>query len=274
MIYFLCVLLTLVYFLQVGKMHDVNAVLYALACKPDYRVRLYSACVVDGVRYHTVDREKNRKTQNSGIVSEGDHDDNVIDFYGQLKSIIKLQYNSGGGVHRSVVLFRCDWFDIGGRNPGIDDDGHFKSVNTARFWYKTDPFILSSQATKVFYVPDTRRKGHWQVVQKFQHRHLWSVTESEPGPGVAGLSYQDDDCSQVPVQDKDGTVRTRLRRDQECVIVDAVVVEKMKKRRKEVVLEEIDEDQGNKNDQTMYQYCEFEDEENRTGNRPVLEDDE
>ncbi|KAK1617227.1 hypothetical protein QYE76_022744 [Lolium multiflorum] len=120
---------------MIGKMrNDVCPDLYALACKPDFRVRLYSACVVDSVRYHTVDREKNRKTQNSGIVSEGDHDGNSIDFFGQLKSIIRLQYNSSGGVHRSVVLFRCDWFDLGGRKPGFDDDGHFKSVNTEKFW--------------------------------------------------------------------------------------------------------------------------------------------
>ncbi|KAK1632340.1 hypothetical protein QYE76_006655 [Lolium multiflorum] len=140
---------------HIGKMrNDVCPDLYALACKPDFRVRLYSACVVDSVRYHTVDREKNRKTQNSGIVSEGDHDGNNIDFFGQLKSIIRLQYNSSGGVHRSVVLFRFDWFDLGGRKPGFDDDGHFKSVNTEKFWYKNDPFILTSQATKLFIYKD------------------------------------------------------------------------------------------------------------------------
>ncbi|KAK1615718.1 hypothetical protein QYE76_021235 [Lolium multiflorum] len=169
--------------MEIGKMrNDVCPDLYALACKPDFRVRLYSACVVDSVRYHTVDREKNRKTQNSGIISKGDHDGNNIDFFGQLKSIIRLQYNSSGGVHRSVVLFRCDWFDLGGRKPGFDDDGHFKSVNTEKFWYKNDPFILTSQATKVFYVPDTSLKGKWQVVQKFHHRHLWSVKENEGDP--------------------------------------------------------------------------------------------
>lgn len=254
-------------------MHDVSADLYALACQPDLRVRLYSACVVGGVRYHTVDREKNRKTQNSGIISEGEHEGEIIDFFGQLKSIIKLQYNCSGGVHRSVVLFRCDWFDLGGRRPGINDDGHFKSVNTGRFWYKNDPFILTSQATKVFYVPDTLLKGNWQVVQIFQHRHLWTVTESEAGHGVAGLSYQDDDSREAPVQDREGTVRTRLRRDQERVLVDAVVVEKMKKRRKEVVAEEIDDDEENRTDQTMYQYCSGDDE-NRTTNPPVFDDDE
>ncbi|KAK1686634.1 hypothetical protein QYE76_047482 [Lolium multiflorum] len=60
---------------HIGNMRDVSADLYALACQPDLRVRQYSACVVGGVRYHTVDREKNRKTQNSGIIFEGLHDD-------------------------------------------------------------------------------------------------------------------------------------------------------------------------------------------------------
>jgi hypothetical protein len=41
---------------------DVSADLFALGCQPDKRVRLYSACDADGVRYHTIGREKNRKT--------------------------------------------------------------------------------------------------------------------------------------------------------------------------------------------------------------------
>jgi hypothetical protein len=68
----------------------VSADLFALACKPDKRVRIYSACVVEGVWYHTLDREKYGKTQNSGIVSKGEHDGEDIDFYGQLRRIIKL----------------------------------------------------------------------------------------------------------------------------------------------------------------------------------------
>ena len=138
-----------------------------------------------------------------------------------LKSIISLQYNSSGGVHRSVILFRCDWFDLGSKkNPGLKDDGHFKTINTGRLWYKSDPFILTNQATKVFYVPDTTLGGNWRVVQKFQHRHLWSVkeTEAEKGPGAgAGLTYQDDVSAQVPVQEREGSVQTRRRRDQERV---------------------------------------------------------
>lgn len=54
---FPCVLFTLVLFVQIGKLHEKNNVsddLFVLACEPDKRVRLYSACIVDGVRYHTV----------------------------------------------------------------------------------------------------------------------------------------------------------------------------------------------------------------------------
>jgi hypothetical protein len=191
-----------------------------------------------------------------------------------------LQYNSSEGVHRSVVLFRCDWFDLGGKKKtGVRDDGHFKSINTGRCWYKNDPFILTTQATKVFYVPDTALRGKWQVVQKFQHRHLWSVAENEleKGVGGTGLSYQDDNSTEVPLQTKESHVQSILRRDRECVLVDAVVVQKIKKRRKEVVVEQdVEDEEQNQPDQTMYQYCE-DDEGNKTGHRvPVfgIDDDE
>ncbi|XP_073353738.1 uncharacterized protein [Aegilops tauschii subsp. strangulata] len=123
---------------HIGKLHEEKKVsddLFALACLPDKRVRVYSSCIADGVQYHTVDREEKGKTQNSGIVTEGSHDREIIDFYGQLRSILELQYNSSGGIHRSVVLFRCDWFELGSkkkRDSFVKYDGHFKSINTAR----------------------------------------------------------------------------------------------------------------------------------------------
>jgi len=48
---------------QIAKLRFVNGEdisddLYALSCEPDLRVRLFSACLVHGVRYHTVDRER------------------------------------------------------------------------------------------------------------------------------------------------------------------------------------------------------------------------
>ena len=36
--------------------------LFSLACGPDFRVKKYSSCIVNGVRYNTLDRDKNKKT--------------------------------------------------------------------------------------------------------------------------------------------------------------------------------------------------------------------
>ena len=73
-------------FVQIGKLHEEKKVsddLFALACLPDKRVRVYLECIADGVRYHTIYRKEKRKTQNSGIVTEGSHDREIIDYYGQ-----------------------------------------------------------------------------------------------------------------------------------------------------------------------------------------------
>jgi hypothetical protein len=48
-------------------------------------------------------------------------------------------------------------------------------------WYKTDPFILSSQAKKIFYIQDTSLGKDWRVVQKFEHRNIYDVAEKDEG---------------------------------------------------------------------------------------------
>jgi hypothetical protein len=130
----------------------------------------------------------------------------------------------------------------------------------------------------VFYVPDTAFGGNWRVVQKFQHRHLWSVTETdaENHPGGSGLTYRDEDSMEDPMQAKEADVQTRLRRDRKRVLLDAAVVEKFKKRRAEVAGHDNEDDEQNMADPTMTQYC-SDNEENGTA-RPVpcfnIEDDE
>jgi hypothetical protein len=75
----------------------------SLACGPGLRVRKYSSCIVNGVRFNTADRDKNKKTHNNGVMSQSTHSGQVTDFFGTLKEIIQLDYNE-----RSVVLFKCD----------------------------------------------------------------------------------------------------------------------------------------------------------------------
>ena len=95
-------------------------------------------------------------------------------------------------------------------------------------------------------------------------------TEVEKGPGDGGLTYQDDDSTEVQLQADDDSmevpVQSRVRRDQECVIVDTATVDGIKKRRKVVADGHESEDEENMTDHTMLQYC-SDDEENMSGHR-------
>eukprot|EP00267_Zea_mays_P047756 XP_020400249.1 uncharacterized protein LOC109942570 [Zea mays] len=171
----------------------VSEGLWALSCGPARRVKTSTACKINGVQFSTVDREKFMQTQNSGVMTEGEHNGENIDFYGVLKEVIELQYNSNYQVRRSVVVFRCDWYNQVGKTVGIRDDSHFKSINVQSFWYKSDPFILADQAKKIFYLQDTTPQcKDFRVVQKFEHRNIYDVAEKYEGSNDV---HQDDYCS-------------------------------------------------------------------------------
>ena len=121
--------------LQFTNQEDIDEDLFSLACGPDFRVKKYSSCIVNGVRFNTVDRDKNRKTQNSGVMTQGTHNGQLIDFFGTLKEIVQLEYNND---ERSVVLFKCDWYKLDGKKTELKDDGFFKSINVGSLWYKDD----------------------------------------------------------------------------------------------------------------------------------------
>uniref|UniRef100_A0A453P710 DUF4216 domain-containing protein n=3 Tax=Aegilops tauschii subsp. strangulata TaxID=200361 RepID=A0A453P710_AEGTS len=116
-------------------------------------------------------------------MAEGEHGSKVIDFYGTLKEIIQLDYNSNDNLDgRSVILFKCDWFKLDGKKKELKNDRFFKSVNVESLWYKDDSLILATQARKIFYLPDTKYRKNWQVVQTFDYRHLFNISETEGAP--------------------------------------------------------------------------------------------
>ena len=84
---------------------EVSEGLYALSCRPDLRVRLWASCSVNGVRYNTTDRERHRQTQNSGVLVDGTHNGVPTEFYGQLKEIVELSYNSDLEFIRTLYFF-------------------------------------------------------------------------------------------------------------------------------------------------------------------------
>ena len=67
----------------------------------------YNACIVNGVRYHTKNRDDKRVTQNYDIWIEDKHDGQSCDFYGLLVDILQLNYM----YDLTVILFKCQWFD-------------------------------------------------------------------------------------------------------------------------------------------------------------------
>ena len=78
--------------------------LIALARGPNKIVNRYNGFIINGFKFHTREREKFRKTQNSGVMVEADGKS----YYGALKDIYELDYYG----KFKVVLFRCDWIDI------------------------------------------------------------------------------------------------------------------------------------------------------------------
>ena len=149
--------------------------LLSLAKGPDNRVKRYTGCNANGFRFHTQDRERKRKTQNSGVVVEGEHDGRVIDFYGVIIEVIELEYLLG---QNRVMLFKCDWWDVKDNTSiQIDKDWNITSVNVSRTWYKDQPFVLASQAKQVFYIEDLKLGKHWRVVERTQPRGSFDVPE-------------------------------------------------------------------------------------------------
>lgn len=178
---------------KLNASEEVDDDLFALACGPDMRVRSYSTCVVNGVRYNTVERDKNKKTQNSSLTYTGAYKNEIIDYYGTSKEIIELQYtNKDDDTKRSIVVFRCDWYKLDGKHTAVKDGGFFKSINISSLWYKKDCFILTTQATQVFYLPNKHRMN-WRVVQTFKHRHLYNVSKID-GVVSTAAPYQELTC--------------------------------------------------------------------------------
>jgi len=235
---------------------QINEELYALASQPDLRLRIFSGCIVDGVRYHTVDRESSRRTQNSGVMVEGSHNGEDIDFYGQLKEVIELQYNSDTNSQRTVVLFKCDWFDTCSKKSRMKNDGYFKSISHGSCWYKDDALILATQATKVFYLDDNKHGEPWKVVQKISHRHLWNVNEVENDDKQEGgidLTYQDDEQEISQLQAHEGSsVDEQPVNEEDGISVEASLVDQIRRQRELEV--EDDHEMYNDVDDTLGQY--------------------
>jgi len=149
--------------------------LYSIALGPSSQVRTYSGCFVNGVRFHCIERDNCRTTQNSGVMACGETNSDETNYYGVLEGIYNLEYPKS----RRVYLFKCNWFDTDVKKNRFRYDLGFKLINTSRFWYKDDPYILATQAIQVFYIDDPKLRNNWKIVQIVQNKQVWDVPEVE-----------------------------------------------------------------------------------------------
>jgi hypothetical protein len=201
----------------------------------------------------------------------GEHNGNIIDFYGVLKEVIELQYNSNLQVRRTMIIFRCDWYNQEGRRTDLQDDGHFKSINVQSLWYKTDPFILSSQSKKIFYIQDTSLGKDWRVVQKFEHRNIYDVAEKEE----ASVEVHQDDYhsdTEHAVQEGDDNVPLHNIQGGEATIIEDNLQEFKRNKRQTAIIDEDSEDE--EEDDTVLQYCSDDGNVNNDDMSPDSEDED
>ncbi|XP_028069370.1 uncharacterized protein LOC114271905 [Camellia sinensis] len=165
--------------LRVDEALEATEELWSLANGPNLLVKEYSGCIINGVRFHTKELDNRRKSQNSGVLTEGDYKGEMHEFYGHLCNIWEFEYMC----QNKVVLFQCEWYKHGntGRSRTVRADTYCTSIDVTSRWYQSDHFILPSQAKLVFYLNDTKWGQPWQVVQQVQHRGVFDVPEVGDG---------------------------------------------------------------------------------------------
>lgn len=170
--------------------------LWSLANGPNPIMSQYSGCISNGVRFHTKDLENRRRSQNCGVIVEGDHEGQTHDFYGFVCKVWEMRYM----FDYHVILFQCEWFDTGSSKT-ICTDSHCTAIDTGSRWYKEDPFVLPNQVKQVFYVNDTKLRGNWKVVQHIDRRGIWDIPErmgEETHNDEIGDVFQQDETSNIP----------------------------------------------------------------------------
>jgi hypothetical protein len=147
---------------QDGKTSDA---MYSLSQGPDHRPRVFNRFLINRFLFRTANIEKNLTTQNCGVVVKGDESTGNMDWYGVIKNIFSLEFPNA----KEVVLFECDWYDIPAANNnkgrGYKKDQYgIVDIDTTRFRYLNEPYILGTQAEQVVYVKHLKKPGWCTVV--------------------------------------------------------------------------------------------------------------
>ncbi|KAL8464801.1 hypothetical protein ACS0TY_034340 [Phlomoides rotata] len=150
------------------SMQQISEKVKALAQGPNNKVFKYQSYSLNGVTYHTKERDNTRVVQNSGVTlvsktmqvaSAKDKNPIMSDmtFYGVIDEIWEVDY-----YNFRIPIFKCIWVDNNNSGIKVDDLG-FTLVNLNKIGLKNDSFVLGSLAKQVFYIEDPKDPA-WSVV--------------------------------------------------------------------------------------------------------------
>ena len=156
-----------------------SELMYALSQGPDHRARVFNTCYINNTLFRTTSIERNLVTQNSGVLVRGDGTTSNMIWYGVIRRIISLEFPT----QKEVLLFQCDWYDVPAastsRNRGYSRDKYgVIDIDTSRFRYSNEPYILAIQAEPVFFVNLMNKPG-WSSVVAARPRNLFAMPEAE-----------------------------------------------------------------------------------------------
>ncbi|WVZ15584.1 hypothetical protein V8G54_013150 [Vigna mungo] len=153
--------------LSVRNQHLRDLSLAPLRC-----VKEWHTYFVNGYKFHTHAWSQGKRTINSGVHVKGLIEGAKDDFYGVIKHIYELEYNTST-IEKKIVLFYCDWFDPSRTGTRVDSKYGIMDIRMDKRYVLFDPFIIAHNVEQVYYVPypasRTDKRG-WCVAIKTKPR--------------------------------------------------------------------------------------------------------
>ncbi|XP_066320297.1 uncharacterized protein [Miscanthus floridulus] len=121
--------------------------MYALSQGPDHRARVFNRCYINNWLFRMTTIERNLVTQNSGVLVRGDGTTGNMTCTSRSRGYSRDKY-------------------------GVID------IDTSRFRYSNEPYILATQAKPVFFLNLVNKPG-WSSVVAVRPRNLFAMLEAE-----------------------------------------------------------------------------------------------
>ena len=155
----------------------------SLAQGPAKQAVYYQSYNIHGFRFHTLQHDEMKVTQNSGVMVKGENQIDSVPWYGTIREIVELWYTN----QNKVVLFNCDWYDTTTKGKGYKEDRYgILSVNRKGKLNTEESFVLAFQATQVYFVEGIKNST-WGVLVETKPRNIYEM------PTDVGEPYQEDE---------------------------------------------------------------------------------